>query len=266
MMMRSVYLKTLYDKLWFTIGWTFGFAAFAALMTSFYPAMHQDGVIDGLVENMPKIFEGLIGSLANLKDFPLYIASQLFDIRLPIIAGVMAIILGLGLSTHEEETGELRTLLSLPISRTKILFEKWLALCTIMFIAILGLVIGIYGVLPFIEDASIGVTVLLQLLVLTWLLMVGFGTIAFSAGIAFGSRGIASAISIVVIIGSFILTTFGGVVDWLEKMEVVSLLHYFPAVDTVKNGINFINMGVLIAVTLASLLVAVICFRQRDVQ
>lgn len=88
--------------------------------------MHQEGALDALVENMPKAFEGLVGNLASLKSFDTYLASQLFDIRLPLVAGIMAIILAQGLSTHEEERGELRTILALPISRTKLLFEKWL--------------------------------------------------------------------------------------------------------------------------------------------
>jgi ABC-2 type transport system permease protein len=264
-MMRSIYLKTLYDRRWFIFGWTAGFMAFAALMTSFFPAMHQDGALDALVANMPKAFEGLIGNLANLRDFPSYLASQLFDIRLPIIAGVMAIILGLGLSTSEEESGELRTLTALPISRTKLLLEKWLALCTIMFVSLFGLVAGVYAVLPFIGEASIGVDVLARLLLMTWLLMVAFGTVAFASGMILGNRAAANAISILVIVGSFILSTFAQAVDWLEKFEPISLLHYFPAVDIANGSIELTDMLILICVTIVVLTASVIVFRRRDI-
>lgn len=264
-MMRSVFAKTLHDKRWFMLGWTLGLIALAALLTTFYPAMRQDGSLDALVANMPKAFEGLIGNLADLKDFSSYIASQLFDIRLPLIAGIMAIILGLGLSSSEEESGELRTMTALPISRTKILIEKWLAMAVITLVATAGMTVGIYAVLPFLDDASIDAGVMAQLLAVSWLLMMTLGTVPFAAGMALGKRAVATAVGVVVVIGSFILSTFGGAVDWLKDYEKLSLLHYFPAVDIAKDGIAWENIAVLASIMLAALLAAVLCFRRRDI-
>lgn len=263
---KTVFDKALFDRQWFMLGWTLGFVGFAALMASFYPAMHQEGVLDALVASIPPAFEGLIGDLANLRDFPLYLASQLFDIRLPLIAGIMAIILGQALSTAEEDRGELRTLLALPISRTKLLLQKWLALVFVTGIAVAGLGVGIYATLPFIEGASLDLAVFLRLGVMTWLLMITYGTIAFAAGMITGNKGVTSLVSIFVIIGSFILTTFGAAVDWLAHYEKLSLLYYFPAVDIVKHGIQAHDVLVLGGVTVASLALALLVFRRRDIK
>jgi ABC-2 type transport system permease protein len=265
-MMNSILLKTLYDRRWFMLGWTLGFVGFAALMVSFFPAMHQDGALDALVENMPKAFEGLIGNLAYLKEFDTYLASQLFDIRMPLIAGIMAIILAQGLSTHEEERGELRTLLSLPISRTKLLFEKWLAFVIITGVTIVGLGIGIYVTIPVTTGAELEFLTFAKLAFMTWLLMIAFGTIAFAVGMSTGSRGLATLVSILVIIGSFILSTFGQAVEWLEPYEKLSLIHYFPAVDIVEYGIAKTNVAILVGVTSIALLAAIAVFRRRDVR
>lgn len=264
-MINSVYMKTLYERRGFLIGWTVGFMILTMLLVSFYPAMHQDGAIDALVQNMPKAFEGLIGNLADLNTFPSYLASQLFDIRLPLIAGIMAIILGFGLSTSEEESGELRTLLALPISRTWLLLQKWLALVTIMLISTIGFFGGVYLVAPFIDGATIELAVMLKLVAMTLLLMVVYGTVTFAAGMIFGKKGIANAIGILVIIGSFILTTFGQAVDWLEPYEKISLLYYFPAVDIAKGSFELINVAVLGGLTTILLLLAVVIFRRRDI-
>lgn len=264
--MTSVFIKTLYDKRWFTIGWSVGLVAFAALMVTFFPAMQMDGSLDALVANMPAAFQGLIGDLADLKEFPTYLASQLFDIRLPLIAGIMAIILGQSLSTAEEERGELRTLLAMPISRTKLLLQKWFALVVITGIATLGLFIGIAATAPFVENAVIEASSILSLLGMTWLLMVAFGTIAFGVGSITGSKGPATATSVLVIIGSFILSTFGKAVDWLGDFEKFSLLHYFPAVDVAKDGVNMADVAVLGGVTAVLLVAALTVFRRRDVK
>jgi ABC-2 type transport system permease protein len=260
-----IYTKTLYDRRIFILGWTLGLSVLAVLMTSFYPAMHQQGALDQLVKQMPPALQGLVGNLGNLSHFDTYIASQLFDIRLPLIAGIMSIILALGLSTREEEDGELRTLLALPISRSKLLFQKWLALVTIMIVAALGLVAGMYAVLPFIDNASIEPEAVARLMLMTLLIMVSYGTVTFAAGMASGRRAVASFVGVVVIIGSFILSTFGQAVDWLKDYEKLSLLHYFPAVDIVKNGIEIRDVIVLVSVIVVTLVIAWAAFRHRDI-
>lgn len=264
--MHNLFFKTLYDRRWFALGWSIGFIAIAALMASFYPAMRMDGALDALVANMPKAFEGLVGDLANLRDFTSYIASQLFDIRLPLIAGIMAIILGQGLSTAEEERGELRTLLALPLSRTSILLQKWFAMVLLTGVVVASLGVGIYAVAPFLDDATLSVQTFLELASVTWLLVVTYGTIAFSMGVITGSKAVANAVSILVIMGSFILSTFGQAVDWLAPYEKLSLIHYFPAMDIAKQGLDVANTAILGAVTLGMLLLAILIFRRRDVK
>lgn len=263
--MKSIFSKTLYDRRFFMLGWGIGLAALSALMTSFFPAMRSDGTIDALVANMPEAFKGLIGNLSDLAAFDTYLASQLFDVRVSLIVGIMAIILGLGLSVADEEKGELRTLLSLPISRTKLLVQKWLAMVVILGVTLVGLLVGIYAVMPFIDDAVIAVDQLARLFGMTMLLTIAFGTIPFAIGFAFGKRSIAMAVSVLVIIGSFILSTFGQAVDWLADFERLSLLHYFPAVEIVKDNVAPLDAAILLILTVALLTLALLRFRSRDV-
>lgn len=264
-MIRSVFAKTLYDKRGFIVGWSLALAGFAALLVVFYPAMRQDGALDELAKTMPPAFQGLVGNLADLSQFDTYIASQLFDIRLPLLAGIMALILGLGLSVSDEERGELRTLLSLPISRTKLFIQRWLAMATILLLTIIGLLIGMYASMPFVDGATIEPAVLIRLVGMTGLMMVAFGTIPFAVGIASGKRALATAVGIGVVMGSFILSTFGSAVGWLQGFETFSLLHYFPAVDIVKTGISMGDVYALTGVTTVLLLMALLLFRTRDV-
>lgn len=264
--MNNVLIATLWDRRWFVAGWTLGFVAFAALMTSFYPAMHKDGSLDALVENMPKAFEGLIGNLAYLKHFDTYLASQLFDIRLPLIAGIMAIILAQGLSTNDERSGQLRTVVSLPISRTQLLLQKWYALLIITAVAVVGLGVGVYITIPITTGAEMDFGVFIKLALMTWLLMVTFGTIAFAIGMITGHKGVTSLFSILVIIGSFILSTFGSMVDWLAHYEKLSLLHYFPATDIVQYGIAKKDVAVLLVITLLMLGISIVVFRRRNIR
>lgn len=263
-MMRNVYTKTLYDKRWFMAGWFLGFMFLSLLMVTFYPAMHQDGSLDQLMKSMPAALQGFVGDLNNLREFSTYLASQLFDIRLQILTGVMVVILALSITVAEEESRQLRTVTSLALSRTSILWQKWAALATIVFIALLGVPAGILLFQGTIGEA-VSFDILLRLFVMAWLTVVALGTVTFSIGIGTGLKPVATGLGILLLAGSFIVTTFATGVEWLQEYEMWSLFYYFPPVEVVKDGIRLENVAVLICIILIPLTAALIRFRQRDI-
>lgn len=263
--MQSLYTKTLYDKRWFVFGWFVGFGFLAFLMAIFYPAMNQEGALDALVTQMPPALQGMVGDIANLRQFSTYLASQLFDIRVGILGGVMVIILGLGLTVAEEEKGELRTLAALPISRDRIGLLKFCAMITIIAVTLLGMIPGLLIGQSLIGE-SLPLDVLARLLAMNWLLLVALGSIVFAAGLATGKRSLAMTIGTVVVAGGFILSTFSQAVEWLQPYEFISLLHYFPSVDIVKTGIAIRDVVVLIVVTVIAGTLATVRFRNRDIR
>lgn len=262
--MRSVYGKTLRDKRWFTTGWGIGFLALAGLMVSFYPAMHVDGSLDALLKNMPAALQGFVGDLSNLKQFSTYLASQMFDVRGQILGGVMVIIVALSLTVGEEDAGQTRTLLSLPISRGSLLLQKWLAMVTIIGIVVGAMGIGVLVFQPLINEA-INLAELLRLLVMTWLLLAALGTVTFAAAMATGKRSVAMLVGILVVVGSFILTTFATGVEWLQDYEMWSVFYYYPAVEIVTDGIKLSDVAVLGTLTVIPLIVSLLLFRHRDI-
>lgn len=123
-----------------------------------------------------------------------------------------------------------------------------------------------YLTMPFVDGATIELPTLLELLGTSWLLMVTFGTIPFAAGMIAGKRAVAMAVGVLVVIGSFILSTFGQAVDWLSDYERFSLLYYFPANEIVQEEGEWWNLLVLLAITMVGLLTAIIVFRRRDIK
>lgn len=172
------------------LGWFLGFAVLSAIMIVFFPSMSQAGTLDQMMATMPEELKGTIGNLADLTQFDTYLASQLFDIRASILAGVMVIILALSVSASEEEKGQLRTLLALPIGRTSLLFQKWAAMAVIVAVTLLGLVIPVF-VLQSAVDASIALGTMAQLYAMTWLALMAIASITYAAAMASGKRTIA---------------------------------------------------------------------------
>lgn len=263
--MYNLFTKTLYDKRAFIIGWSLGLAFIGYLMTIFYPAFHQNDAIDQLAKSLPPAFQGLVGNLDNLKTLPTYLGSQLFDVRMPIFVSVLTIILAVGLTVSEEERGQLRTLLGLPLSRTRILFSKWIVTVIICGCVALATVIGIELGLWAISE-SIDWLVLARLGGMMWLLSVALATIIISIGLATGKKGLTMGLGVLVTVGSFLLTTFASSVEWLKPYEKLSLLHYFPAPTIAKGTIDLSDVTVYVVIIVVCLSIAIVAFRRRDVR
>jgi len=264
MMFSSLLTKTLYDKRFFILGWSLGLAFLGYLMVIFYPAFNQDNALDQLVASMPPALQGLVGDLGNLKEISTYLASQLFDIRMPIFVSVLAILLTVSLTVGEEEKGLLKTLTAMPASRTKVLFTKWFAIVIILVVSTIATVFGVLLGLWQINE-QLDAWVLVRLCAVMLLFMVALATLIFAIGMATGKRALTTGAGIIVAVGSFILTTFATSVEWLKPYEVVSLLHYFPATDIAKGTVDASNLIVYAAIIAVSLVSAFILFRRRDI-
>lgn len=265
--MFNLFLKTIYDKRIFIIAWSLSLAFFAYLMLLFFPAFKDSG-LDQLLAALPpelKSLKGLIGDIGALSTPSGYLAGQFFDIRMPMFISVFSVILAVGLSVKDEEDGYIRTLLALPLSRIKLLFGKLIAIIVICVVTTIATVAGLY-LGAWSVNVSLDWIVVSNLSLVMLLLSICMTTLVYCIGLATGKRGVTMGLGIFVGAGSFLLTTFAKSVDWLQPYEKVSLFHYFPTADIVKNGISIWDVAVLVGITILSILLAVMLFRRRDVR
>lgn len=262
--MFSVTLKTLRDKRYFVLGWSLGLMFLGYLMVVFFTSFNG-GQVDQLMDSMPEAMRGLVGDLQDWRSFPGYIGSQIFDIRLPIFIGILAILLAVGITVGEEDKGQLRTLIALPISRRSIVLGKWVTIVIVCLAAALATVLGVeIGALQIQEEVD--QAMLARLGLFTWLQSAALASIIFGLGMATGKRALTTAVAIVVTMGGFLLSTFAVAVDWLEAYEWLSIFYYFPAVDIAKGTVEWGNAVVYGTTTVIALVAAWIFFRRRDVK
>lgn len=262
--MFNLFFKTLRDKRFFILGWSLGLMFLGFAMTTFYPSF-SGGQIDGLLDSLPPALQGLVGNLQDWRELPGYIGSQVFDIRLPIFISILSILLAIGITVGEEDKGQLRTLVALPVSRRTIVFAKWAAMVAICFIASLAPIIGVELGL-FTINETLDQIVLVRLGLFTWLLVTALATMIFAIGLSTGKRSITTGVAIILSIGSFLLSTFAQAVDWLKDYEFLSFFHYFPAVDIAKGTVEWGNAVFYVALILISLLITFVLFPRRDVK
>lgn len=262
--MNNLIKKILWDKRFFILGWSLGVILLSYSVVIFFPAF-SDSSFDTLTAEIPPEMQGFVGELDALKQLDTYLATQVYGVNLPILLGVLAILLALGLTVGEEDKGRLRTLVSLPLSRRKILFGNWSAIVLIPLIVSLATAAGVYlGVWQIGE--TIGATAMIGLTLMSWLLTVAIATLVYAIGLSTGSRAATVTVGVVVVAVSYLLTTFAQGVEWLKGIEWLSILHYFPANDIAKGTMEVSNAIVYGALIILALILTAIVFPRRDIK
>src|ERR1700675_2696400 len=126
--MAGLLTKTLRDQKRPVIGWGTGLAAMAAMYVSFYPTIRNSAAsLDKYLQSLPDAVKQLLGDQAFSSPAG-YLRSEVFSILGPILFLVFVIGSGARAIAGEEEAGTLDLLLSTPISRRQVVFDKAVAL------------------------------------------------------------------------------------------------------------------------------------------
>jgi ABC-2 type transport system permease protein len=264
-MLKSLIFKGLYDKRWFIFGWSLGVAVMVMMVVGFFNSFSQGPEIEQLFSNLPEQLKAFVGDVSTFRNIDGYIGTQLFEIRVPMLTLIMAIVLGIGLSVGEEASGQLDQLLALPLSRPRIVVEKWLTLTAVITIVMAVIAKAIY-LSVLLLGKSVGLEVILAPTFTAWLLTLCVGTLSLMLGLSTGRRSLAIALSSLVAFGSFFITSFARSVEWLKPIDKASLFHYYNTSSVIREGLNYGNLIVLTVVTISALVLAVLIFARRDIK
>lgn len=261
-MFKNVFTKTLYDKRGFMLGWSLGLMVMAAITIAFFPTIKDQ--IGTLFANVPKALESVTGTSEDYKNIIGYVATGVFDLRIPMLALTMAIILGLGLSVGEETSGRIYQLLAQPLSRSKIIWQKWLAMVAAFIVVHAALSVAIIGVVLAIRE-SMALSQILAGTLMCLLLTTTVGSLTLALGFGAGRRGLATMLITSYAFGSYLLTSFAAQVDWLKSIEITSIFHYYKASEAIKVGLNTEHVLVLVLISVGAVLAGSILFSRRDI-
>lgn len=260
-MMRSIFLRTLYDKRFFMLGWSIGLSMMAILMVAMYPAL-KDSMAE-LAASMPENLRGLVGDTSSFSHMDSYLSTQLYDIRIPMFIMIMMTVLGLGLSVGNEEKGTLRSVLSTNRSRTRWLIETVFSVMVIAAVVItVSILVTLAGV-SLIGD-FISLTTLMQLAGLSWVFAMTMFFIVFGIGVASGHRSLTMGVGVGLIIATIALQA-GSTVDWLDSYQWMSLLHYYDAKTLLGTGIDWWHLASQFLIILVTGTIGWSLFRRRDI-
>ena len=199
-MLRSVFLKTLRDQRRSLLWWSLSMVGLPFVTILFYPSMANMPEINKMTEEMPEqLLRAFAGEFTDWTSPEGFLNSQLFFVLVPLLFLVLAIARGSSAIAGEEERGTLDLLLSNPLSRWRVVVEKFGAMVTATLALALafwvGLVIG-----AIVVDMEISFVGMGQATLSAAILGLAFGTLALAIGSLGRSRstsiGLSSALAV----------------------------------------------------------------------
>ena len=258
----SVYERSLYEQRRGLAGWVVGMTLFCLVMLAMYPTIHANESFSKLIEAYPEALRKLF-DISDYTTSAGYMRTEVFSFMAPLLITIYAVLQGSDLLAGEEERRTIDVLLANPVSRRRVVVEKWLALATgvVTVSVVLEVVLGLVGPL---FRLHLGWRTLSAEVLGTALFALFAGTFALAWGAASGARGAARGVSAAVVVAMYLLSALAQLVTALASVEWASLWYHALGGDPLTTGVHYGHLGVVAASVGVLLVAAVVVFDRRD--
>lgn len=263
MMFRSIYLKTLYSLRFQLLGWSLGIGFVAFITMAFYNSFSQAGTTEFL-NSVPDSLKSLVGSVDDFKTIPGYIGQQIFGPNGYILAIIAAVLMAITISANEEDDRRLQTLLTLPVTRSAVFCQKWLAVVTAIGFITVVFVLAIYaGLLAAGQSADFGR--LIESSFAFFLMNTAFATIAFAVALFTGKKGLSILLATAYAGLCLIISSLAASIESLKAIDKLSVLHYYNNPLVMQHGLKVEHILVLSIIIIFISTLAWWRFRVRNI-
>jgi len=258
--------QTIKDHQRVTIIITLLFIAMAAMYCGMYPAF-KDVLADMAESGGMEAFSSFFGpAAADMATYVGFVNLELYQIFWMVILGILIGFVSASLISKEIEGKTIDLLMSNPISRKQIVFEKFLGLIPLVLIINFATMLTVVGV-----TVAIGEDLSFYNLFLTHLASIAYFLAIISIGLLISviidEKMKASIFFIVILMGMYVLESISKIIPDYESIGYVSITHYFVSYDTLKLGkFDIAGALVLICITVVCLIISMIYFEHRDIE
>lgn len=242
------------------LGWSVGWALLVALYAVTWPAV-RDSAADyqRLVEALPEGLRGVLGP-GEIGTGAGYVQLELFSVTGPLLVVVLGVLLGHRVVGAPEDDGLLELLLAQPITRTRVLLERWGAAVLVLTATCAALAVALLVASPLVDLGLSPGRVLSACLLLSLL-----GTLFLTATVLVGAVGGAGrAVAATLAVGLYLLPVLAGATSALSGLASWSPFHRVVQSAPLEQGAGP-GLLLLLALPTALLLpLAATAFRSRD--
>lgn len=262
----SVFKDTMRFTWRMTLIWGIGFASLMVLILQLAPALQGLELVE-LMRSLPSWMLAAAGvsnpeSMATPEGL---IALGVFG-KSALLFAAYPVVMGLRVTSAEEKEGMMDVMLSLPLPRWRVIFEKFLAytlnIVLLMGLTLVGLYVGQFGVALELDIVKLMVITVSVMPVMIFLLALTTFT-----GSIIGKHQTVITIVTVYIIFSYMIQTVGPIVDapWMDAIEAIALFTYYNVENTLINGVTTWHVVLMLGLAVVLVGASFFNFERRDI-
>lgn len=249
--------------------WALGVVALVVFTVALYPSVREEASFDELVDDLPEAVKAMIGYDAGvpLTSAPGYLHGRLFATLVPLVLVIFGIGAGAQAIGGSEQAGTLEPLLANPITRTRVLLERYAATVVqlvLLTVIVLIAVVALAAPLDALDDVSR--PGLIAACAGAFGLALLHGTLAFAIGAATGRRTTAVAVATSVAVAGYLVQSLIGLTDVLDPLSFLTPWHWYLEHNMLADGPAWV--AVVAPIVLSAVLAAVgwATFLRRDLR
>lgn len=261
---RALFAKSVKDHLRGAFGWMFGVVALVVLQLSVYPTIRSSSEgWSSLIDEFPDVIKEII-RITDYTSEAGYISAELLSFIVPFIYIGLGCMWGARLTTEEEELGTADILLSLPISRSSIVFTRFIAATTVLFSISLAFFVSLT-----VGARMLDMSIPISRFVAGALVLMALGflmeTIAAALGALTGKRNVALGVSMAIAIALFVFYSLAPLVDFFDTVNPVNPFQWTIGTMPMTKGISFSGLVWTVMVITPCVAATYYFYGKRDV-
>jgi ABC-2 type transport system permease protein len=261
--MSSVWRKSLFERRRSLMWWSIGLLLFVLMTVSLYPTVRDSPGMDDLLDELPAAFKAFVGERSFTSPLG-YLQGRLFQLMAPLLFMIFAIGRGADAIAGEEQRHTMELLLAHPISRARVLLEKFAAM-TIEMLVLGAVLSGSLVLLAPVFGLDLSFDHYLSATACVILLALAFGALALFIGSATGRKGLAVGVSSAVATATYVFESIATVATDVDRYAWISPFdHYFDA-DALASTFPVVFMISYLGAIALMVVTAVWSFERRDV-
>lgn len=241
-----------------------GIGLLTALYIAMFPSLTEAANLDEIVQSYPPAMRQAFG-IRTMTTIEGFLATQLYAFAWILLLGLYFAYAAASLVAGDVETEEMDMTLSLPVTRSQVLLEKFASLSVPLVVANALLPVVVFvGTVAIGEDISMADVFAAHALSVPYLLAcAGIGIVP---SVVFDRASVAQRVAVGVLFGLFLVDAVVPGTS-LEALGYLAPMHYYdPAAILVDGEYDLVGAAVLLAGTAVLVFVGRELFRRKDIQ
>ncbi|QLG29689.1 ABC transporter permease subunit (plasmid) [Halorarum halophilum] len=242
---------------------TVGLSALVALYVAMFPSVSSSVDLDEYMRAFPPALREAFG-IATLSTIEGFLAAELYAFGWVLLLGLYFAYAAAGLVADDVERGRMDLLLSLPVTRSRLVTEKFLSLLVPMAVLNVAVPVVVYVATALIDD-PIAVADLLAVHALSVPYLLATASVGLLASVAFDRVSIAQRAALAALFGLFLVNSVASGTDYAWLGALAPMRYYDPTAVLVEGTYDLGGAALLLVAALVLVGASELWFARRDI-